>query len=82
MIKWFTLFTLLVSGISTAAAPDYWRLRYDKTRVPLIDAEIAGRYHTLEIDTGSGEGLHLYKPDLDQLIASPGVLAASLPPTA
>ncbi|CAK9884970.1 MAG: hypothetical protein XXXJIFNMEKO3_01362 [Candidatus Erwinia impunctatus] len=71
-MKGFLFLGLLFSSLSIAGLPtDFWRLRYDDRGIPLVDVQIASRLHTLMLDTGSGEGIHLYKPNLDQLISDP-----------
>ncbi|VEA62743.1 Uncharacterised protein [Serratia plymuthica] len=71
MIKRLSLLAFLFSGISMASLPaDFWLLRYDERGLPLIDVRIDNRLHTLMLDTGSGEGMHLYKHDLDNLVAN------------
>ncbi|TFZ53055.1 hypothetical protein E5C26_01625 [Serratia proteamaculans] len=70
MVKGLFLLGLLFSSISIAGLPtDFWRLRYDERGLPLIDVQIESRLHTLMLDTGSGEGIHLYKFNLDQLLS-------------
>jgi hypothetical protein len=81
MMKGLSLLILLFSGISMASLPtDFWRLRYDERGLPLVDVQIASRLHTLMLDTGSGEGIHLYKFNLDQLVANPGLKATQQAP--
>ncbi|MGB8663473.1 MAG: hypothetical protein WCD24_01755 [Serratia inhibens] len=71
MIKRLSLLAFFFSGISMANLPaDFGRLRYDERGLPLIDVRINNRLHTLMLDTGSGEGMHLYKHDLDNLVAN------------
>lgn len=57
------------------AGPRFLPLRYDERGLPLTDVRIAGRMHTLMLDTGSTTGLHLYKRDLVDLISKPGLNA-------
>jgi len=74
MIKRLSLLAFLFSGISMAdPTADFGRLRYDERGLPLIDVRIDNRLHTLMLDTGSGEGMHLYKHDLDKLVANPSL---------
>ncbi|WP_339544239.1 hypothetical protein [Pseudomonas sp. RA_35y_Pfl2_P32] len=81
MIKRLSLLAFLFSGISMASLPaDFWRLRYDERGLPLIDVRIDNRLHTLMLDTGSGEGMHLYKYNLDNLVANPILQATEQPP--
>lgn len=81
MIKRLSLLAFLFSGISMASLPaDFGRLRYDERGLPLIDVRIDNRLHTLMLDTGSGEGMHLYKHDLDNLVANPGLQATEQAP--
>lgn len=81
MIKGLSLLVLLFSGISMASLPtDFWRLRYDERGLPLIDIQIASRLHTLMLDTGSGEGIHLYTFNLDQLVINPEIKATQQAP--
>lgn len=81
MIKKLSLVSLLFSCISMASLPvDFWRLRYDELGLPLIDVQIASRLHTLMIDTGSGQGLHLYEYDLDKLVVDPNLNAIQQAP--
>ncbi|CDM92157.1 hypothetical protein [Xenorhabdus bovienii] len=76
MMKWFSLLIFLFSGISMADLPtDFWRLRYDERGLPLIDIKIDNKYHTLMLDTGSGEGMHLYKHSIEKLVANPSLKA-------
>lgn len=81
MIKRLSLLAFLFSGISMAESPaDFGRLRYDERGLPLIDVRIDNRLHTLMLDTGSGEGIHLYKHDLDNLVANPNLEATEQAP--
>lgn len=81
MMKRLSLLAFLFSGISMANLPtDAWRLRYDERGLPLTDVRIADRFHTLMLDTGSGEGVHLYKYHLEQLVAHPNLEATRQPP--
>ncbi|MFU7459612.1 hypothetical protein ACM7VR_19785 [Serratia marcescens] len=59
---------------------DFGRLRYDERGLPLIDVRIDNRLHTLMLDTGSGEGMHLYKHDLDNLVTNPSLEATEQAP--
>lgn len=69
MIKRIFLLFLFTS-ISVASNPaDLGWLRYDERGLPLIDVQILNRIHTLIIDTGSGEGIHLYEHNLEKLVA-------------
>lgn len=81
MVKILFLLGLLFSSVSFADLPtDFWRLRYDERGIPLIDVQIASRLHTLMLDTGSGEGIHLYKFNLEQILADPNLKAAKQVP--
>ncbi|SMG12989.1 aspartyl protease family protein [Cedecea sp. NFIX57] len=74
MVKCLPLLMLFFSDVCIASAPaDFWRLRYDERGLPLADVRINNRFHTLMLDTGSGEGLHLYKHNLYTLIANIGL---------
>lgn len=76
MMKRISLLFFLFSGISMAGLPtDSWHFRYDERGLPLIDVQIANRLHTLMLDTGSGESIHLYKHNLETLIANPNIKA-------
>ncbi|MCW2480887.1 hypothetical protein [Candidatus Symbiopectobacterium sp. NZEC135] len=81
MMKQLSWLLLLFSSISMASIPtDSWRLRYDERGLPLIDVQIVNRLHTLMLDTGSGESIHLHKYDLDKLIAHPSLNATQQAP--
>lgn len=81
MIKLLVLLACLLPGFSMATAPtDVGRLRYDERRLPLIDVRIDNRLHTLMLDTGSTEGIHLYEHDLERLVAQASVKAVRLAP--
>ncbi|TNL01432.1 hypothetical protein CYD30_28065 [Kosakonia cowanii] len=81
MIKRLLFFVFMFSGISMASHPtDFWRLRYDELGLPLTDVQIADRFHSLMLDTGSGEGIHIYKHDLEQLVVNSGMKATQQPP--
>ena len=68
-------------GFSMASPPaDVGRLRYDERRLPLVDVQIDNRLHTLMLDTGSAEGIHLYQHDLERLVAQPSLKAVRLAP--
>lgn len=80
-MKRLCLLLFLFSCISMANPPtDFWRLRYDELGLPLIDVQIANRFHTLMLDTGSGRGLHLYQHDLQKMIANPKLNATQQAP--
>lgn len=80
-MKQLSWLLLLFSSISMASIPtDSWRLRYDERGLPLIDVQIVNRLHTLMLDTGSGESIHLHKYDLDKLIAHPSLNATQQAP--
>ncbi|WP_375056468.1 hypothetical protein [Zobellella sp. DQSA1] len=80
-MKRFLLLIFLFSGTSMAElSADFWKLRYDERGLPLIDSQIADRYHTLMLDTGSGEGLHLYEHNLEELVANPSLKATQQKP--
>ncbi len=50
----------------------------DERRLPLVDVQIDNRLHTLMLDTGSAEGIHLYQHDLERLVAQPSLKAVRL----
>lgn len=67
-----TAVLLLLPGLAMADKDThFWPLRYDERGLPLTDVKIAGRMHTLMLDTGSSTGLHLYKRELVDLISAP-----------
>lgn len=76
MIKWFYLVTLLSTTLNVAATTiDLGSLHYDQRGLPLINLQIADQKHTLMLDTGSSEGLHLYADALAKLLANPKIKA-------
>lgn len=81
MIRRLFLGAFLFSGICMANPPaDFGRVRYDERGLPLIDVWIDKRLHTLMLDTGSGEGMHLYQHELDKLLANPSLSATEKTP--
>ncbi|EMI5490238.1 hypothetical protein REJ26_001326 [Providencia stuartii] len=59
-MKWFLVIAL--SYVMTCSAIEnekYWKIRYDKRGIPLVDVMILNKKHTLMLDTGSSSGLHL-----------------------
>ncbi|ANS41193.1 hypothetical protein [Serratia inhibens] len=81
MLKRLFLLVFLFPGISMASLPgDFGRLRYDERGLPLIDVRIGNRFHTLMLDTGSGEGMHLYQHNLESLVANPSLKAVQQVP--
>lgn len=81
MMKRLSLVVLLFFGFSVSSlATDFWRLRYDERDLPLIDVRIIDRLYTLMLDTGSGEGMHLYKHNLEKLVANPSLKATQQAP--
>ncbi|PQQ26982.1 hypothetical protein CE143_16435 [Photorhabdus luminescens] len=44
-------------------------IRYDDNGLPIVDATISNRYHTLMLDTGSSKGLHLYSYEIEKLLS-------------
>ncbi|WP_410015789.1 hypothetical protein [Sodalis sp. C49] len=74
MMKIYPLLMVFFSNICVADIHnDVMRLRYDKRGLPMVDVQIADRYHTLTLDTGSGEGIHINQYDLEKLIANPSL---------
>lgn len=81
MIKRLMLLACFFPGFSMASPPaDVGRLRYDERRLPLVDVQIDNRLHTLMLDTGSSEGIHLYQHDLERLVEQPSLKAVRLAP--
>ncbi|WP_213989267.1 hypothetical protein [Sodalis sp. dw_96] len=76
MMRIYPLLMVFFSNICVADIHnDFMRLRYDKRGLPMVDVQIVDRYHTLTLDTGSGEGIHINQYDLEQLIANPSLEA-------
>lgn len=78
MTRIFIFLILISLNCMADTITDSWRLRYDERGLPLIDVKIADRYHTLMLDTGSGQGLHLYLYNLEAIIANPSIDAIKI----
>ncbi|TNL02779.1 hypothetical protein CYD30_26195 [Kosakonia cowanii] len=65
---------LIQPSISGASAPEVLSpIRYDLHGMPFVDLAINGRIHSMQIDTGSNEGLHIYDYQLNKIITSPDI---------
>lgn len=74
-----TAILLLLPGLAMADTDTlFWPLRYDERGLPLTDVIIAGKMHTLMLDTGSNTGLHFYERGLNELVSVSGLGATRL----
>ncbi|EJM3431911.1 aspartyl protease family protein [Salmonella enterica] len=65
---------LIFPSISGASAPEVLSyIRYDAHDMPFVDLNINGRVHSMQIDTGSNAGLHIYEHQLKKIISSPTI---------
>ncbi|MEY0232717.1 hypothetical protein [Providencia manganoxydans] len=61
------LFFMIFSACSRA---EDWDIKYDERGIPLVEVVLLNDKHTLMLDTGSSNGMHLHRDKLERLARS------------
>lgn len=75
-IKIIKLCLIVLSGIFARANAESFNIRY-QGQLPIIDVKIGNRLHSLILDTGSSNGLHLY---ISNILNNPALNAREIKP--